>query len=278
MTPSLRPRAIRSVLAGLTAGTLLLTACGNDSVEPTNKTADQLLADAVDTTLGLQSFAIDSRYQLTTGTDENVATIAGAIDYTSMVFDTKMTHTSNGSPGSVIQLRGDGSKLWIKFTGEPTLELPEGLEWVEGDTGQIDDSDSFRFRPVGVLSPVILLKASGGAVEIGGEDNLTQFTTTVDYEAAVAAAGPLAADLQRGFHATAREPVVLNIHAWLDDDGVVRKMDFTHESEDLDATYAYTFNLSAVNEPVKAPEPPDESTVFSGPEANALFDQILSAQ
>jgi hypothetical protein len=277
MAPSLRPRAIRCVLAGLTAGTLLLTACGNDSGGYTNKTPDQLLAAAVDTTLGLQSFSIDSRLsfrnQLTADSGETELIITGSADYTDMVFDSRITLTQNGA-GAVMQQRSDGSTLWVKITGEEAPELPPGLEWVKGDASRIGDSQNFR--PVGVLSPVILLKASNGAVEIGGEDNLTKFTTTVDYEAAVAAAGPLAANLESGYRVTAPEPVVLDINVWLDDDGVVRKMEFTDKSEHVDSRYI--LDLKAVNEPVEAPEPPDESTVFSGPEADALLDQLQGAR
>jgi hypothetical protein len=277
MAPSPRPRAIRCALAGLTAGTLLLTACGNDSVESTNKTADQLLADAVHTTLGLQSFSLDSRLQLTTDRGANELIITGATDYPDMVGDVTMTVTRNGA-GAAMQQRIDRSTLWVRITGEGAPELPAGLEWVEGDIDRLADSENFRenFRPVGVLSPVILLKASNGAVEIGGENNLTKFTTTVNYEAAVAAAGPLAANLEGGFRVPAPEVVVLDINVWLDDDGVIRKMEFTDETDYVDATY--TLDLNAVNEPVDAPEPPDESTVFSGPEADALLDQLLRAR
>ena len=90
-------------------------------------------------------------------------------------------------------------------------------------------------------------------------------------------AGDDAEVLKSALQLTWREPVPLDVTAWVDADGVIRRLHVEIDPDDdtpLDGTY--DLDLSTPEE-IEAPEAPDADDVLAGPEADRLLAQVLAS-
>lgn len=310
------PGSARHVVAVVAAGSLLIAACGDDDDAPstvdssaTGESADPgetdetdatdgsgtdatdgtgdseasevdlLLTEAVDTTLGTQAFTLDSTLSIEgdeAAEDFGRLSVAadGQLDYAEIIGEIDLTVDERGAESSV-QQRFDGSTAWVHVEGDDYPAIPDGAEWIEGDVRRWRESGNLE--PAGVLGPIIVLKGSAGAEEVGSEDvdgeSLTEYSVAIDYDDAVAAAGSMADALQSGLSLRSPEPVPLEISVSLDDDGVIRRMEITDRSDIFDVEYSLV--LDDVGQPVDAPEAPEASTVLTGSKADELLDQLF---
>jgi hypothetical protein len=269
----------RSLLALALTTTLALSACGGDPFEDDDREPAEVLSDAVDATLEVDSFAVDNDAQLTIGSTDIRLTAEGAVDYENLVADATIT-VEQGGAGGELEIRADGESLWFRTEGEQVPAVPQGLTWVEGDADRLEGSETFD--PSGLAGVVIALRAAEDVEE--GEDTeeidgveARQFTTTVSYTDAVEAAGGDVQAFQSALSLTgSAEGADLEIEVWVGEDDVIREFDLDIQAEDdvpVDGTYELA--VSDVGDEVDAPDAPEESDVLTGSEADAFLDQLV---
>ncbi|HEX2576113.1 MAG TPA: hypothetical protein VHK88_07170 [Aquihabitans sp.] len=240
---------------------------------------DQALADAVDATLAAESFVVDSEANLQVGDQEFQITSQGGIDYSGPVADVAIGIDQDGQSGG-LEVRSDATNVWVRAEGSAaaSFDIPEETPWVEGEASRLTESENFdQADLIGVL---LALRAAEGT-EAGDTEEIdgveaTQYTTTVDYDAAVEAAGEDADAFENALSLTADGPVSLAIQAWVGDDGIVRRFELEIDAGSAPLGGDYRVELSGVGEEVEAPEPPDDAEVLRGPEAEELLDQLIS--
>lgn len=238
--------------------------------------ADDVLIDAVDTTLGTDSFQVDSTAELQVAAQEFGLRSSGQVDYENLVADVELAVEGEGQDAD-IALRADGTNLWIRAGGNTGVELPDGKTWVEGEASRLTDSDNFE--PSDLIGVILALRASDGA-EAGDTEEIdgveaTSYTVTIDYDEAVEAAGDDAEAFQSALSLTSPDPVALEIEAWVGDDGVIRRFSLEVDAGAAALGGSYEVELSEIGAEVDAPEPPDAAETVTGPEAESILDELV---
>lgn len=237
--------------------------------------ADEILHDAVDITLDLDRFAATSAADLRAEDDQVLLELDGSADYADMIADVDIS-VSAPTGDQRIRLLADGESMWIA-PEMPDVTVPGGRTWLRGSAELLVDGDGYA--PEGLLGTIIMLRASDGAtvedegVEIDGVAT-TEYAVTMTYDDAVDAAGDDVAAFQNALNLTFPQPVDLDVRAWVDEDGVLRRMQVEIDPDDdtpLGGTY--DLDLEPLDE-VEAPEPPDDADVATGPEALELLETL----
>jgi hypothetical protein len=148
--------------------------------------------------------------------------------------------TGGGVDLSEIEMVMAGSSLYIRL---PFLESAGLKPWVEIDlqkVGKEKGLDLPALQQLGQADPALtfaFLRAAGDDTEEIGEEEVrgvqtTQYRTTVDLDrAAEQASAEQRAAIQALKEDTGLEVVPVN--AWIDDDGLVRRIDFDYEDVEL---------------------------------------------
>ncbi|MBD8870772.1 hypothetical protein [Nocardioides donggukensis] len=263
--------------SALTTLALTLTGCGGDPFADDDREPAEVLADAVDATLGVDSFVVDTKAALTIGETDISLTAAGAVDYEALVADAGIT-VQQGEAGGEIEIRADGESVWFRTEGEQVPAIPQGKSWVQGEASILDGAATFD--PAGLAGVVIALRAAedvveGGTKEIDGVQ-AREFSTTVTYADAVEAAGEDAGKLESSLSLTGTaDQADLVIVAWVGEDDVIRDFDLDIEAGDVPVDGTYTVDVSGVDEDVEAPEAPAEEDVLTGAEADAFLSSVV---
>jgi hypothetical protein len=182
--------------------------------------------------------------------------------------------TGGGVDLSEIEMVMAGSSLYIRL---PFLESAGLKPWVEIDlqkVGKEKGLDLPALQQLGQADPALtfaFLRAAGDDTEEVGEEEVrgvqtTQYRTTVDLDrAAEQASAEQRAAIQALKEDTGLEVVPVN--AWIDDDGLVRRIDFDYEDVELqpgkrgDMTLRMEFYDYGADVNVEQP-PPDEVMSF----------------
>lgn len=244
----------------------------------TSEDPDQAVSDAVDATLATESFTVSSEANLQIAGQDLKLTSDGSIDYAGLVADATIGIDADGKAFEV-GIRSDGTMLWVRAEGDDApFAVPGGKTWVEGKSSRLEQSDGFA--QVDLIGVIVALRAADGTKagdteEIDGVSS-QQYTTSIDYDEAVAAAGPDEAKFRTALSLESEDPVALDIEVWVGDDGVIRRFQL-----DIDAGQAplggdYRIDLTDVGADVEVPEAPPSEDVLSGAEAEDLLDQIFA--
>jgi hypothetical protein len=182
--------------------------------------------------------------------------------------------TGGGVDLSEIEMVMAGSSLYIRL---PFLESAGLKPWVEIDlqkVGKEKGLDLPALQQLGQADPALtfaFLRAAGDDTEEVGEEEVrgvqtTHYRTTVDLDrAAEQASAEQRAAIQALKEDTGLEVVPVN--AWIDDDGLVRRIDFDYEDVELqpgqrgDMTLRMEFYDYGADVNVEQP-PPDEVMSF----------------
>ncbi len=239
---------------------------------------DQALVDAVDATLAIEAFRVESDAQLQVVAQRFRLTSSGYVDYDALVADIEIGVEGEDQDAN-IGLLADGTNLWVRAEGTTGVEIPDGKTWVQGEASLLEGSDSFA--PEDLIGVVLALRAAEGSEagdteEIDGVET-THYTTTVDYQDAVEAAGDDAEAFQSALSLTSDDPVALDLEVWVGDDGVIRRFQLEVDAGEAPLGGTYEVELSGIGEELEAPEAPDAGDVVSGPEAEEILDQLISS-
>ncbi|MBA3281012.1 MAG: hypothetical protein H0U29_02155 [Acidimicrobiia bacterium] len=248
------------------------------TTEEPSEDPDQAVVDAVDATLATESFTVSSEANLQIAGQDLQLTAEGSIDYAELVADATIGIDADGEAYE-IGIRSDGTMLWVRAEGDGApFAIPEGKAWVEGESSRLEQSDGFA--QIDLIGVVVALRAADGT-EAGDTDEIDgvsaqKYTTSVDYDEAVEAAGPDAAKFQSALSVESEDPVALDIEVWVGDDGVIRRFQL-----DIDAGQAplggdYRIELTDVGSDVEVPEAPPSEDVLSGAAAEDLLDQVFA--
>lgn len=239
---------------------------------------DQTLIAAVDSTLAVSSFTVDSEAHLQIGAEELTLTAKGSVDYEEVVSSVEIAVEKDGS-GFRAEVRSDGTTVWVRREGTEAPPLPDGKVWVEGDAQLLAAASSFQ--PAGVLGVLFALRAAHGTTvekeEAINGTSTTQYRTVVTYDEAVEAVGDDLEAFKSALSLNADDPIDLVIDVWIGEDGIVRQFDLdlqAKSSTPLDGTYH--LELSRVDQDVTVPSAPPKDEILSGPEADALLDQFIT--
>ncbi len=252
------------------------TTSGDD--EPDPEDADALVAEAADATLETSSFTADNKLELQIQAQTLELAVMGSVDYDTLVADVSIFLEQAGS-ASEIGLRSDGTTLWVRAEGTGAVQFPDGKSWVEGESSLLEGSS---FAPDGLIGVLYALRAASDT-EVGDTEELdgvttTRYTTTFTYDEALEAAGDQAEAFKSSLSLTTSEDVDIDLvtDVWIGDDGLIRKMSLDVETDSklgIDGTYEVL--LTDVGGEIEAPEAPDAEQVVTGPEAEALLDQLI---
>lgn len=278
----------RSRTALVLSSLLLAAACGggdsdddsgsDEARKPSASEAVGVVHDSVDSTLALTSMDITSDANLQISGQEVHFGVDGPMDYENLVGDVTL-ETVQGAEEQEVQVRSDGTNVWFRMDGtNEAAAIPQGKTWAEGDASALSESDSFE--PIGLVGVVVALRGAE-EVEVGDSKEIDgvptrQFTTTVVYADAVAAAGEDQEGFASALTLTGVDDAELDIEVWIGDDGVIR--DFSLDiNTDKPVDGTYDVEIAGANEDVEAPEAPDADDVLTGPEAEAWIAQATSA-
>lgn len=237
---------------------------------------DQFLVDAVDATLATSSFTVSSAAELRFGIEQIALTADGSLDYENLVADA-LIRVESGPQGTEIELRADGTNAWFRLEGTDAPEVPGGLTWIQGDASRLAGAETYQAE--GVIGVLLALRGTDGA-EAGDVEELDgvetrRYATTVTYAEAVEGAGPDADAFASALSLTGADDAELVMDVWVGEDGVIRRLELTIEaSQPISGTYSV--EISDVGAEVTAPDRPDEDDVLTGPEAEALLDDIVT--
>lgn len=237
---------------------------------------DQVLADAGDDTIATTSFTIDSEAQLDIGFQELVLGVTGSVDYEAYAASIEIMLDEDGTT-SDLEILSDGETLWVRVESAD-VTIPEGKTWVEGDADRLVEASTFD--PDGVLGVLYALRAAEGT-EVGDTEEIdgvetTQYTTEIDYAAAVEAAGDDAAAFQAALSLTGTDDIALLVDAWVGDDGVIRRFELEVDAGTAPLGGTYRIELSDVGEEVGEVESPPAADTLTGPQAETLLDQLIT--
>lgn len=288
-TRTIRTRIPRdTALAATTLAALLaLTACsgggensgdaapGGDAEE---RSGAEVLDAAVDATLGTRAFAVTSSAALNIDGQDISLDVTGRVDYDAVVADFAFSADQEGQLQSIAIL-ADGETAWVSAEGGAVPAFPDGATYLAGAAADLAEASTFQ--PAGILGVLFALRAAedtepGETEEIDGVETRS-YTTTVSYPDAVEAAGAEAESFQSALSLTGQaEQADLDLEVWVGPDDVVRRFELEVDAGDVPVDGSYSIEVSDVGGDIEAPEPPAEDEVSSGPEAEALFAQLLS--
>ena len=257
---------------------------GESESEPSTSDSDpsQALQDAVSATVELQAFTIDSDLDLEIGGQDLAIGVEGSVDYGTPIADIELV-VSQGGVASNARVLADGESLWVSIEGAQAPSFPEGATWLQGDAARLNGSSSFT--PDGVLGAVLVLRGAQDVEEAGTDEldgvTVTRYTSTFAYEDASAAVSGDEAEaetLRSSFALTGDAAALeLQVEAAVGEDGVLREVHVEVVEEDgVPASGGYDLELTDVGGEIALPERPDEEDVASGPDAEALLDQIIT--
>lgn len=256
-------------------GTTTTAAGGTTTTEPTPVDPDQVLVDSVDATLALTRFDATSVTDLRLDDQKVRLDVDAAVDYEARIVDADLEVSAPTGDNTVV-IRADGTKVWVKAS---TVRVPEGKTWLEGKATLLDGSN---FEPGGILGTVLLLRAATDTTveneseEIDGVDT-TVYRTSFTYDDAVDAAGDDAAVLKAALSLTWRDPVDLDVTAWIDADGIIRRLNVEVDPDD-DTPLEGTFDLDlSTPDEIEPPEAPSKDDVLTSPKSDPLMKQVFTS-
>ena len=237
---------------------------------------DQALADAADATLAAPSFGLDSEANLEIGAQKFRLGAKGSVDYDSLVAKVTISVDSNGKPGEV-EIRSDGTTLWVRPDAPTGVAVPDGKTWVEGNASRLRQAKTFD-QP-GLIGVLLALRAANDSQRSGSEEidgvKATDYTTTVDYAEAVKAAGKDADAFKTALSLTAPGQTALDIEVAVGADGIIRRFRLDIDSDSSLLGGDYRVDLSDVGQAAEAPDAPPKGETLTGPKADKLLDQLL---
>ncbi len=265
-----------------TASASSTTADGTDTTDTTQPTEPSddpaaALRDAVDTTLAVNSFTIDSQLDLDVGPQNVGLTAEGSFDYEALIGDLELNVDATGSSVRLV-IRSDGKKLWVQSEGDDAPVIPDGKSWLEGDHDLL--AASTAVEPSGVVGVVIALRGADEVTEVdtGEADGIetTTYETTVAYDEAVKAAGDDADVFTSALELTAPKPPDLVMTVEVGSDGIIRNFDLVVEAADgTPIEGGYQIELTNVNEEVELPEAPSVDDTLTGPQAEKILKTLI---
>ncbi len=235
------------------------------------------LKDAVDATLAARAFSVEGDAQLSIGDQDLALLSSGAVDYDAVVADLSLA-VNQADQSSTITVLADGENLWARVEGATAPTLPPGKTWIEGQADRLAASSAFE--PGGVLGVVLVLRGSEEAEVTGtGEVDgvpVTEYTTTVTYDDALAAVGPDAETLQGAFSLSgAASSLPFDVTVAVGEDGIIRDLELELDGGDVPAEGSYLLSLRDVGTTPEPPEAPDAASVLTGRPAERLLDQLI---
>lgn len=263
---------------GTDASSSASEAGSDDATDDAEVDPDQALEDATDATLASTRFGIEYAASLEFGEQTLELTAEGSVDYDATVADVRLGVEQQGQSQQV-EILADGETAWVSSQGGAAPAFPGGATYVSGDAATLAGASSFT--PEGLLGVVLVLRAgddaeAGATEEVDGVE-ATTYSFTVPYDEAVAAAGADAQAFQTALNLTgAAAQADLQVEVAVGPDDVVRTLDLTIDGGDVPVGGSYDLTLSEVTAEVSAPEAPPADEVATGPEADALFSQLLS--
>lgn len=251
-----------------------------DTTEPAEPSDDPAatLRDAVDTTLAVNSFTIDSQLDLRVGPESFSLASTGSFDYEALVGELEI-QVEGADSATDLAVRTDGDKLWVRSEGDDAPTIPDGKTWLEGDHDLLASSSTVA--PSGVIGVIIALRGAeeATAVDTGEVDGVetTIYETTVGYDEAVKAAGKDRAVFESALQLTAPEPPDLVMTVEVGSDGIIRNFDLAVESTDRSPIEGgYQVELTDVNDEVEVPEAPSADDTLTGPEADKILATLIT--
>jgi len=237
-----------------------------------------VLQDAVDATVAAQVFTIDGDLDLEIAGQQLQLQTEGSVDYDATVADMLLSITQ-GRQTSEAEVKADGETLWVRAQGEGIPRFPGGASWLQGEATRLTESTTFE--PSGLVGAVLVLRGASEVEELGTDEEggvaVTRYATTFTYDDALAAVeGEEAEILSDAFALTgAASSIDLDVEVAVGEDGILREFDLEIAETDVPAAGGYEISLTDVGGDIAPPEPPAESDVATGPEAEALLDQVI---
>ncbi len=237
---------------------------------------DQALADAADATIAATSFTIDSEAQLDIAGQQLALGVIGSVDYEAYQASLELMVDQDGTASNQ-EIRSDGETLWVRVESD-AITIPDGKTWVEGDAARLEDATTFD--PDGVLGVLYALRAAEGT-EAGDTEEIdgveaTQYTTEIDYTAAVAAAGSDADAFEAALSLDSPEAIALLVDVWVGEDGLVRRFELEVDAGTTPLGGSYRIELSEIGEEVGEVEVPPATDTLTGPQADTLLDRLIT--
>jgi len=204
---------------------------------------------------------------------------AGRVDYAAVVADVTFGAEQDGQ-AQELQVVADGETAWIGGEGAVASAFPDGARYVSGDAAQLAGADSFG--PVNLVGVALVLRGAtdveaGQVEEIDGVETRT-YTTTITFLDAVEAAGDDADAFRSALNLTGdAEQAELDIEVAIGPDDVVRRLELVIDGGDLPVGGTYDLTISDVGDEVEVPQAPPADQVATGPEADALFERLLTS-
>lgn len=264
---------------------LPLAACsgsGTDNPEDAfaddDRDATEVMQDAVEATLDLESGDIDTRLDLLIDGQEISLEAAGPVDYEAVVGDITI-HVDQQGQETRLAVRADGDRHWVSASGPGHAPVPHDKEWVEGPASMLADSDSFT--PAGLLGVVSSMVGVEDAEfgDTGERDGVAvrEVTATIKYADARDAAQEAGHDLAAAFSLTGiADQLDLELTAWIGEDDIVREFDLqVVEKDGVPVEGSGSVTIEDANEEVEAPDAPPADDVLTGPEAEAWLQANL---
>lgn len=264
------------------------SASSSESAEPSassepsepadGEAAAQALQDAVDATVAARVFTIDGDLDLEIAGQQLELQTEGSVDYDATVADLRLA-IGQGGQTSEAEVKADGETLWVRAEGQGVPAFPGGATWLQGEATRL--AESTTFTPTGLVGAVLVLRGASEVEEVGMEEEdgveVTRYATTFTYDDALAAVdGQEAQVLGSAFSLTgAASSIDLDVEVAVGDDGVLREFDLELAESDVAAAGSYEISLSDVAGEITPPAPPAPSDVATGPEAEALLDQVI---
>lgn len=252
------------------------SASESESVSP--EEAAQALQDAVDATVAARVFTIDGDLDLQIADQLLELQTEGSVDYDATVADLVLT-IGQGGQTSEAEVKADGETLWVRAEGQGIPTFPGGATWLQGEASRL--AESTTFEPTGLVGAVLVLRGATEVEQLGTDEEdgveVTRYATTFTYDDALAAVeGEEAQILGSAFSLTGEASSIdLDVEVAIGDDGVLREFDLEIAESDVPASGGYEISLSDVGGDIAPPEAPAPDDVATGPEAEALLDQVI---
>lgn len=243
----------------------------------------QAVQDAVSATIEVEALTIESELTLGVGFEAFTLRTQGGIDYASMVADL-MVSINQDDVETALHVLSDGETLWVSLVGPQAPTFPQDADWLQGNAQRLADATTFTTSDL--FGAVLVLRGATEVDEVGTDEvdgvSVTRYETTFAYDDATAAVSGEEADtLENAFSLSSDAASVdLEVEVAIGEDGTIREVDLAIVEGGGVAAVAtsgsYTLDLSNVNGEIDGPEAPDPDDVATGPDADALLDQIIT--
>lgn len=243
----------------------------------------EILRDSVVASLSARSFSADVLFDVRLFEQTLTLSADATVDYETIVAEAVFSGTVDGVP-TELEVRSDGTSMWLRPDGAEYPALPDGAQWVRGSASRLTGAGTLD--PAGLLGAIIALRGAKTVEVIGAEIaidgvEVTRYATSIPYEDAVAASGDLQADFERAIRLT-ELPAVLDIEVTIGADDIVRTfdadigvLDDVAGADEIDLDGLYSISVTGVGEPVLPPIAPNPAVVSEGPAAEAILDQLI---